>query len=165
MTSHVMRLIPPLGGQWNFEAFKTDCGYQKRGGSDQPVQAVYKSLVLNSSRDISGFSDFPIRDTQKMFLDHWDYRNYLESYCQHFELQRYIKFECRVTRLSKKNTEWTVHYMQTADAKEKEEQYDFVIIASGCFKYPNIPTFKGLSDAYRGVVLHTSEVGVHLKSL
>ena len=147
-----------IGGQWNYEAFKTDSGYQKRDSHDQPVQAVYKSLVLNTSRDISGFSDFPIRDTKKIFLDHWDYRNYLESYCQRFELLRHIKLKCKVTRLSKSKNKWMVHYVETAHNKGKGEQYDFVIIATGCFKFPKMPTFKGLGDLYGGLVLHTSEV-------
>ena len=147
-----------IGGQWNYEAFKTDSGYQKWDGYDHPIQAVYKSLILNTSRDMSGFSDFPIRDTKKIFLDHWDYRNYLESFCQHFELLHHIKLNCKVTRLSKSKNKWTVHFVETAHDKENGEQYDFVIIASGCFKFPKMPTFKGLSELYGGLVLHTSEV-------
>ena len=150
-----------IGGLWNYDAFKTECGYQELSDADQPIQGVYKSLLLNTSKEVSAFSDFPEKVAKNLFLNHWEYRDYLERYSRHFNLKAHIQLGTKVNRLVKRKEGWIV-CAQNQVKGSFEEDFDFVLIATGCFKFPYVPEFEGLKENYKGVVLHTTQVYIVL---
>ena len=150
-------MSPTIGGVWNYEAFKTDCGYQLVDDYDQPIQAVYKSLWQNTSKQISSFSDFPAGDEYNLFMSHWEYKDYVEKYAEHFQLMQHIHLDTKVTKLEKKGSSWILQALHKEKGKV-EEVFDFVMVATGCFKFPYVPEIPGLKDRYKGLALHTAQV-------
>ena len=148
---------PVIGGLWNYDAFKTDLGYQEVDHYDQPIQGVYKSLRMNNSKEIIAFSDYPPKESASAFLTHWEYLDYLRGYAGHFNLNEKIQLHSKVTQLKKENDGWQVTY-QVKEGSSNTEKFEFVVIATGCFKFPKLPKLEGISQNYKGVALHSSQV-------
>lgn len=76
---------------------------------------------------------------------------FIESYVKHFNIQKNFQFNTNVLNIKKNNDEtWTV----CTDKGEK--QYDFVILCTGPYNKPFIPSFKG-KENYKGTIMHSSE--------
>ena len=148
---------PVIGGLWNYDAFRNDLGYQEVDHYDQPIQGVYESLRMNTSKEVTAFSDYPAKESASPFLTHLEYLDYMTSYADHFNLNGKIRLNSRVTQLQKENNGWQVTY-QGKEGSSNTEKFEFVVIASGCFKFPKLPKLKGISQNYKGVALHSSQV-------
>ena len=96
-----------IGGQWRFR-------------NDSGTSAVYDSIELNSSRDLSGFPKYPMPKSYPLFPGHPQMLDYLARYTDHFGLREHISFRTRVTSVVKSasgsgydvtlNGERTIHY-------------------------------------------------------
>lgn len=82
-----------VGGLWRY----TD---------DERHSSVYKSTVINTSKEMMCFSDYPIPASCPPFLHHSQVAKYLEDYVSAFGLHEYVRFGCRV-----------IHVRQTASKK------------------------------------------------
>ena len=68
-------------------------------------------FTWSTSRYMSGFSDYPIKKEIPVWFTIQDYNNYLNSYKDHFNLDKYIRYNSNVTKCyQNKNDEWTVEY-------------------------------------------------------
>ncbi|KAJ3334507.1 hypothetical protein HDU91_002699, partial [Kappamyces sp. JEL0680] len=76
-----------LGGIWRYTQTK------------DAHSSVYSSTVVNTSKEMMQFSDFPIPVHWPEFLPHTLVQEYLESYALHFDLKKYIKFGRRVASI------------------------------------------------------------------
>lgn len=61
--------------------------------------SVMKSTVINSSKEMTAYSDFPPPPTAANFMHNTHMCKYLEDYAEHFKLAQYIKLFHKV-RLS-----------------------------------------------------------------
>jgi thioredoxin reductase len=104
----------------------------------------------STSRYMSGFSDFPIPKTVPVWFTIKDYVKYLESYKDHFNLDKYIHYNSTVKRCYQDNNEnWIVKYNNTRLICKK------LIICTGLNqtkKYPDI-----ISN-FEGKIIHTDDV-------
>lgn len=69
-----------LGGLWRYRPM----------ASDEP--SVMKSTTINTSKEMSAFSDFPPPEGYANFMHNRQFLKYLESYADHFGVVKYIKF-------------------------------------------------------------------------
>ncbi len=111
-----------LGGQWT--------GLDGSSG-------VWPTMHTNTSRILTSFSDLE-HDNNLTFPSNRDMLAYLHRYAEMFALTSRIRFETRVDRLSRSNGSWLVEHSGMAEAFER------VIVASGRFQSPCIPTIPGL---------------------
>lgn len=55
--------------------------------------SVYRSVITNTSKEMSCFSDFPCPEDFPSYLPHSLLMEYFRMYARHFDLLRYIHFK------------------------------------------------------------------------
>ncbi len=148
-----------IGGLWNYQ----DEGklYAALPDHEQRINSCYLSLVMNTSKRMSQFSDFPAADSLSTFMRHSEFLHYMQEYAHHFQLLDHIKFNCTVTKLcpiddASSVDRWEVHYKKP-DGTIEMETFDKVVVASG--KFPNVllPEYPRM-DEFQGIVIHSAQV-------
>lgn len=124
---HLFEQAAALGGQWS--------------GLDG-TSGVWPGLYTNTSRILTAFSDLP-HDGDQTFLAAGDIRRYLIRYADTFGLVDRIRLSTKVSRLSRGARGWTV------ETDSGAESFDRVVVASGRFQTPAVPTVPGL-DSFAG---------------
>ncbi|EER36539.1 flavin-containing monooxygenase [Histoplasma capsulatum var. duboisii H88] len=136
-----------IGGQWRYEDPDPE--------TDDAVSSIYEGVILNSARDTSCFSDFPIDPAQyPTYFSHRRMLNYLEDYASHFGLGKYIQLNTKVLSCNQlPDGRWTVvHEKKGADQITSE--YDAIFACTGHNSYPSTPDFEGMSS-FQGEILHS----------
>lgn len=83
-----------VGGVWRFN-----------NGS---VPGMRKKQYATSSKYYLGFSDFPIAEEEEDFVSNEAYIKYLESYADHFDVKKRIRFQNKVNSVQHAGSGWTV---------------------------------------------------------
>ncbi|KAL4235219.1 hypothetical protein ACF0H5_006857 [Mactra antiquata] len=140
-----------VGGTWNY----TD----KIGTYDNgiPVQSsMYKNLRTNLPKEVMAFPDYPFPSNLPSFVSHEVVLKYLENYCEHFNLQQYIKLETRIDKVEpiegENQTEWKV--TSTCDGTTECNKFDSVIVCNGHYAVPLLPEIPGM-DKFTGTIVHS----------
>ncbi|XP_055863035.1 flavin-containing monooxygenase 5 [Biomphalaria glabrata] len=136
-----------IGGLWNYSDTCED---------GRP--SIYKSLVINTSKDMMMFSDFPPPEEFPSFLTHAQVLAYFRMYASHFGLLRHIRFntEVRLVRKSKEydtSGRWIVESTR-GDEQNVVEDFDGVMICSGHHSFPYTPQIPGIEN-FQGTVIHS----------
>jgi dimethylaniline monooxygenase (N-oxide forming) len=113
---------PMLGGQW--------AGLDGRSG-------VWPSMSTNSSRTVTAFSDLE-HATEHVYLSNREVLDYLHRYAETFGLTSRVRLGTRVELVRRDAAGWVVVHAGT------EERFERVVVASGRFHAPAIPTVPGL---------------------
>jgi hypothetical protein len=111
-----------LGGQWT---------------GDLGRSGVWPSMHTNTSRILTAFSDLE-HETTAVFPSNRDVLGYLRRYAEKFGLTSCIRFSTPVRSLRRSGDRWVV----CCDGDEYA--YDRVVVASGRFQFPAVPTVDGL---------------------
>ena len=122
------------GGLW---VFKNSNG---RGGA-------YRSLRINTSRDRSSFSEFPMPRDYPDYPGHELVARYFDDYARHFELAPHIRFRTRVVRVRPHGRAFDVE-LESGTC----ERYDAVIVANGHHFAPSFPP--SVPGVFSGESLH-----------
>uniref|UniRef100_A0A8C6WLQ9 Flavin-containing monooxygenase n=1 Tax=Neogobius melanostomus TaxID=47308 RepID=A0A8C6WLQ9_9GOBI len=69
-----------IGGLWNFKHVLF-------------IRLIYRSLVTNTSKEMTCFSDFPMPDHYPNYTPNSLLLQYYRLYAQHFDLLKYIHFQ------------------------------------------------------------------------
>jgi thioredoxin reductase len=129
-----------LGGQWNQGA---------------PHSGIWPTMVTNTSRVTTQFSDLPWPAGTPMFPHNRDLLAYLEKYAALFGITQRIRLQHRVESVSQNGESYAVTY-KTPDRPAATEQFPYVIVASGRYCAPKAPSIPGLeSFSGPGGVSHT----------
>ncbi|XP_046577322.1 flavin-containing monooxygenase 5-like [Haliotis rubra] len=139
-----------IGGLWNYSPTPQD-GYP----------SVYSSCVINTSKEMTCYSDFPIPKEFPNFMHRSNFQKYLELYASHFKLREYIQFNRLVEKVEKGDNfeetgSWVIISRDLQTGMVEREAVDFVMVCHGHLTEPNIPHFDGLKE-YSGRVLHTHD--------
>ena len=136
-----------IGGQWAYEVPSPE--------KSEVWSSVYDGVVLNSCRDTSCFSDFPLDPARYPdFFGHRLHLKYLTEYATHFDLMRHIQLSTKV--LGCKQTQegkWIVTYLKEGGSPI-EETYDALFACTGHNSFPRIPEFPG-KETFKGEILHS----------
>ncbi|XP_033758877.1 dimethylaniline monooxygenase [N-oxide-forming] 5-like [Pecten maximus] len=139
-----------IGGLWNY----TD--------QVRPDQAcVMKSTVINTSKEMMCYSDFPIPEEYPIYMHNTYVQKYFQLYAERFDLEKYIKFNNEVMHLGKHEEyettgQWT---LQVRDQKSNEVTsyvFDAVMVATGHHAQKKMPDFPGM-DTFKGSITHTHD--------
>ncbi len=123
---------------------------------DAPRSTMYESAHLISSKTMTEFADFPMRDDVAEYPSHQEMKNYFQDFARHFDLYPHYQFGCEVTELKPLGAEgagWSVSW-RDASGQTRQETYAGVLIANGTLSEPNIPTFDG---AFTGEMIHAAQ--------
>ncbi|MDX1548719.1 MAG: NAD(P)-binding domain-containing protein, partial [Rhodothermales bacterium] len=130
-----------IGGLWRYE-------------NDSGRAPAYASLHINTSRDRTGFSDFPIPPDRPDFLSHRQLLAYFEDYVDHFGFRDRITFRTRVERVAPApGGAYDVTVRSLTTGETTTARYGAVLVASGHHWDPYVPAFEG---TFEGRVLHSS---------
>ncbi|XP_030583360.1 dimethylaniline monooxygenase [N-oxide-forming] 5-like [Archocentrus centrarchus] len=140
-----------IGGLWNFKE------------TPEPEQSgIYHSLVVNTSKEMMCFSDFPMPADYPNYMHNSQLLQYLRLYAEHFDLLRYIKFQTTVKRVSQRpdfslSGQWDIVTINS-NGEEERHIFDAVLVCSGHYTHPVLPLtdFQG-HETFSGRCLHSWE--------
>ncbi len=134
-----------------FDCFEkgSDIGGNWRYNNDNNMSSAYRSLHINTNREIMAYSDYPLTRDLPMFPHHSQIIKYFEEYVDHFGLRNSLTFHTGIA-----NVELTSGglYKVTTDRGEAKE-YAHVIVANGHHWNPRFPD-PPFAGTFTGEVLH-----------
>ncbi|XP_016144476.1 dimethylaniline monooxygenase [N-oxide-forming] 5-like isoform X1 [Sinocyclocheilus grahami] len=140
-----------IGGLWNFKA--------------QPEAdrcSIYRSVIVNTSKEMMCYSDFPMPDHFPNFVNNSTIMQYFRLYAEHFSLLKHIHFQTTVRSVRQRpdfsnSGQWEV---VTVDRGGREEThvFDGVLVCAGHYTQPIKPLsdFSGI-DTFPGTIIHSWE--------
>ncbi|VBB25470.1 unnamed protein product [Acanthocheilonema viteae] len=128
-----------IGGLWNYRPELTEGG------------TVMKSTVMNTSKEMSAYSDFPPPANFCNFMHHSKVLEYLKNYAKANNLYQYIQFNTTVQQVSRVGNFWEV---KTSNGDKK--LFDYIMICTGHHSIPHYPQIPG-SEKFKGRILHSHE--------
>lgn len=140
-----------IGGLWNYQDKATE---QKA--------SIYKSVIINTSKEMMCFSDFPIPAHYPNYMHNSKIIEYFRLYAKHFDLLKYIRFKHDVCSVKKRadfssSGQWDV---VTRDGEDNLEStnFDAVLVCTGHHSDPNLPLncFPGI-EKFSGQYMHSKE--------
>lgn len=139
-----------LGGLWN---------YTDEVNEDQPC--VMKSTVINTSKEMLSYSDFPVPKDYAMFMQHTYVLKYLHLYAEKFDLAKYIHLKTEVQSVVMANDfetsgRWDVTVKDIPSGEISTNTYDAVMVCTGQHTYKYSPEFAG-ADEFSGKILHSHD--------
>eukprot|EP00741_Cyanophora_paradoxa_P014554 tig00020806_g14034.t1 len=160
LTPVVFEQSRQIGGLWRFT-------------EEESHSSIMRTTVINTSKEMMCFSDFPMPESYPTFLPHRLVLQYLEDYAEHFKLLQYVRFGCRIVsvepeRVGEERPEsaggpggrWRIRWESTHDesgtgaSAAAEELFDAVMVCTGHHWKPRTPAFPG-ADTFKGVQVHS----------
>lgn len=145
------------GGLWN---------YTWRTGLDEygePVHgSMYRHLWSNGPKECLEFADYTFDQHFGQPISSFPPRealyDYLVGRAKQENLERYIHFNTSVRYVEylEASAHFQVRVKDLKADRERTEVFDHVIICTGHFSVPNLPTFEGI-DQFPGRVLHSHD--------
>ncbi|XP_061441112.1 dimethylaniline monooxygenase [N-oxide-forming] 2-like isoform X3 [Rhineura floridana] len=139
-----------IGGLWQF----TENPQKGRTG-------VYRSVMTNTSKEMTCFSDFPFPEDCPNYLHHSVLLEYLRAYAEHFHLLDHIHFKTAVCSIRKHphftaTGQWVVY--TEVNGQQASAIFDAVMVCSGRYAELNLPldSFPGIEN-FKGHYLHSWE--------
>ncbi|XP_036377171.1 flavin-containing monooxygenase 5-like [Megalops cyprinoides] len=140
-----------IGGLWR---------YQER---PKPGHcSIYRSLIVNTSKEMMCFSDFPMPAHFPNYMQNSQLLQYFRLFAAHFDLLKYIHFQTSVYSVRQRpdfsqSGQWEVVTRNREGCKERHI-FDAVMVCSGHYTHPVIPLtdFPGV-DSFKGKLCHSWE--------
>ncbi|KAL4237753.1 Cyclopentanone 1 [Mactra antiquata] len=122
---------------------------------------VMKSTVINTSKEMMCYSDYPIPADYPIFMHNKYVDKYFHLYADEFGLKKYINMNTEVHSIKqsddyKKSGKWEIVTSSKSAPEKKTHTFDFVLICTGHHADKNVPNFVGL-DKFKGKVTHTHD--------
>ncbi|XP_019357457.1 PREDICTED: dimethylaniline monooxygenase [N-oxide-forming] 4-like [Gavialis gangeticus] len=124
--------------------------------------SVYRSVITNTSKEMSCFSDFPFPENFPNYLHHSRLLDYFRMYAEHFDLLKYIHFKTTVHSVRKcpdfsASGQWEI--VTEANGEQKSSIFDAVMVCTGHYTEPHLPldSFPGIRNRFKGQCLHSWE--------
>ncbi|XP_057697539.1 flavin-containing monooxygenase 5-like isoform X2 [Corythoichthys intestinalis] len=142
---------PDIGGLWRFK------------NKPEPGRAnIYQSVVINTSKEMMAFSDFPPPAHFPNNMHHSEVLLYLRQYAQTFGLLQHIHLQTTVVGVRQtpdfaSSGRWEVE-TERHDGQRESHVFDAVMVCTGHYATPNLPLkdFPGI-DSFEGKYFHSWE--------
>ncbi|XP_060610809.2 uncharacterized protein [Anolis sagrei] len=149
-----------LGGTWVYT--------EETGQEGRPVHSsMYQDLRTNLPKEVMAFPDFPFEPSLPSFLHHSAVLDYLQRYAETFHIREHIRFQWQVDDVQPlaegegSPGAWAVKASWQGPSASSEgqpdtvtEHFDAVMVCTGHYSVPFVPTIPGL-DSFPGLVLHS----------
>lgn len=122
-----------------------------------------RTTILNTSKELSAFSDFPPPSELPNYMKHSLYMDYIKSYVDNFKLSSYIKLKHEILNCkpyydnNNNQVYWLIKVKNLITNEIYEEKFDNVLVATGHHNTPYIPNFKD-QDKFKGIMIHSLHV-------
>ncbi|WP_345313897.1 NAD(P)/FAD-dependent oxidoreductase [Gordonia alkaliphila] len=145
------------GGQWNY-SWRTGLD-----GYGEPVpSSMYRNLWSNGPKEGLEFADYSFDEHFGRPVSSYPPREVLWDYIagrvEKSDVRKYIRFETAVRWVSydADTEQFSVTSQTLPTAADSTETFDYVVVASGHFSYPNFPTFAGI-ETFPGMLTHAHD--------
>jgi cation diffusion facilitator CzcD-associated flavoprotein CzcO len=129
-----------IGGNWVYE-------------EQNNHSSVYETTHIISSKRWSQFDDFPMPADYPDYPSHRQILDYFKNYAKHFDLNKYIRFNINVLKVTQTGSQqWLVVFQD--DQGTHEESFDYLLVANGLHWDPFMPEYPG---HFEGELLHSHE--------
>jgi cation diffusion facilitator CzcD-associated flavoprotein CzcO len=130
--------------------------------NEKQTSFIDAEMRTNLSRFTVCFSDFSWElnvgvDADDMFPRAVQVNEYLDKYAARYIPDSVLRLGCRVLNTRRNSDGWTVKWGNDKDVQE-EETFDYLVVASGYFSSPNIPSIRGLDSFPPERVIHSSSL-------
>ncbi|XP_074555494.1 flavin-containing monooxygenase 5-like [Halichoeres trimaculatus] len=140
-----------MGGLWRFKE------------NPEPDRAsIYHSVIINTSKEMMCFSDFPIPAHFPNFMHNKLIMDYFRMYAEHFQLTKHIRFNTKVLQVKQRSDfahsgQWEV-VTENKHGEKENHIFDAVMICIGHHCNPNLPLkdFPGI-DTFTGKYFHSRD--------
>ncbi|KAM8931077.1 flavin-containing monooxygenase 5-like [Pelodytes ibericus] len=139
-----------IGGLWRFKENPED-----------GRASIYKSVIINTSKEMMCFSDYPIPDDFPNYMHNSKIMTYFRMYAKNFDLLKYIQFKTSVCSVRKHldfatTGQWDV--VTECDGKKESHVFDGILLCSGHHTFPHLPlhSFPGI-EKFKGQYFHSRE--------
>lgn len=130
-----------IGGMWRYN-------------NDNGLSSAYRSLHINTSRDVMQYSDFPMPSDYPPFPHHSLILKYFENYVDHFGFRDKITFHSAVQDVRPSaGATWEVT-VRDSDGRQHTRRYGAVCVANGHHWSPRLPKPPG---RFLGQTLHSHD--------
>ncbi|XP_012585466.1 PREDICTED: dimethylaniline monooxygenase [N-oxide-forming] 5 [Condylura cristata] len=123
--------------------------------------SIYRSVIINTSKEMMCFSDFPIPAHFPNFMHNSQVLDYFRMYAKAFDLLKYIRFKTTVRSVKKRpdfstSGQWEV--VTECEGKEEATVFDGVMVCSGHHTNAHLPlkSFPGI-EKFKGQYLHSRD--------
>ncbi|XP_054708731.1 flavin-containing monooxygenase 5-like [Uloborus diversus] len=142
-----------VAGLWNYREEDVD-----------GQASVMKTTVINSSKEMSAFSDFPPPKEFPNYMHNRMMCKYFHMYAEKFDLLDNIRYYQEVIKVVQApdydaTGRLVVTAQNTNDKSTTVETFDGVMVCTGHHGYPHVPKFKGQED-FKGKIVHTHSIRV-----
>ncbi|KAK1897146.1 Dimethylaniline monooxygenase [N-oxide-forming] 5 [Dissostichus eleginoides] len=140
-----------IGGLWKFKE------------NPEPDRAsIYHSVIINTSKEMMCFSDFPIPAHFPNYMHNSLIMDYFRMFADHFQLTKHIRFNTKVLQVRQRSDfshsgQWDVE-TENKHGKTEKHIFDAVMICIGHHCHPNLPLhdFQGI-DTFKGTHFHSRD--------
>jgi dimethylaniline monooxygenase (N-oxide forming) len=119
-----------VGGQWNVRS---------------SYSGVWPSMVTNTCNLLTCFSDLPHAPGTPLYPSNHEMLAYFQRYARHFGILSCVRYNTRVESIAHdpKANGWKIE-TRTSGAEPEASTFPYVVVASGRFNRPMIPSVPGL---------------------
>ncbi|KTD63420.1 dimethylaniline monooxygenase [Legionella santicrucis] len=129
-----------IGGNWIYD-------------EENAHSSIYETTHIISSKRWSEFEDFPMPHHYPDYPSHRLVLDYFQSYADHFNLIKYIRFNTQVLNAVPINqNQWKVVFENAQGTGE--EYFDYLLVANGHHWDPVLPEYPG---EFSGQILHSHQ--------
>ncbi|XP_067239559.1 flavin-containing monooxygenase 5-like [Chanodichthys erythropterus] len=140
-----------IGGLWRFTE-----------NPDPDRASIYHSLIINTSKEMMCYSDFPIPAHFPNYMHNSLIMDYFRMYAEHFQLKRHIRFQTKVLQVTPRpdfshSGQWDVE-IESKDGLREKQVFDAVMVCTGHHSHPHLPLkdFPGI-DTFKGKYFHSRD--------
>ncbi|XP_048064530.1 flavin-containing monooxygenase 5-like isoform X6 [Megalobrama amblycephala] len=140
-----------IGGLWRFKE-----------NPDPDRASIYHSLIINTSKEMMCYSDFPIPAHFPNYMHNSLIMDYFRMYAEHFQLKRHIRFQTKVLHVTPRpnfphSGQWDVE-IESKDGLREKQVFDAVMVCTGHHCHPHLPLkdFPGI-DTFKGKYFHSRD--------
>uniref|UniRef100_A0A8C2ZBQ7 Flavin-containing monooxygenase n=1 Tax=Cyclopterus lumpus TaxID=8103 RepID=A0A8C2ZBQ7_CYCLU len=140
-----------IGGLWKFKE-----------NPEADRASIYQSVIINTSKEVMCFSDFPIPAHYPNYMHNSLIVDYFRMFADRFQLTRHIRFNTKVLQVKQRSDfsrsgQWDVE-TENKDGEKEKHIFDAVMICIGHHCHPNLPLhdFPGI-DSFTGKFFHSRD--------
>nr|XP_060477718.1 flavin-containing monooxygenase 5 isoform X1 [Panthera onca]XP_060477719.1 flavin-containing monooxygenase 5 isoform X1 [Panthera onca] len=139
-----------IGGLWRFQE-----------NPEEGRASIYKSVIINTSKEMMCFSDYPIPDHYPNFMHNSQVLEYFRMYAKEFDLLKYIRLKTTVCSVKKQPDFSTSGQWEVVTESEGEKEvnvFDGVMVCTGHHTNAHLPleSFPGI-EKFKGQYFHSRD--------
>ncbi len=140
-----------------FDCFEagSEVGGNWRYLNDNGMSSAYRSLHINTSRQLMEYRTYPMPEEYPDYPSHWQIAAYFDDYVDHFGFRDRIRFRAEVVHVVPLDEGYAVTVRDRDTGEESTHRYRNVVVANGHHWDPRWPepAFPG-AETFPGEQLH-----------